>query len=167
MSDRYGPEIDDLRAQIESLGETEIEQIKKRLQGTARRALAESREEVDYTQVGPGTRAFLSAVDDLRATARSARKWSDVELVAFAGKLSGVMVASEMMDAYVARTASASFGCFDKCSEDLSRCFVRDGCDKSGWICLCCSSCYVDYLNCKVDCATRPSTWIELIKDQF
>jgi hypothetical protein len=165
VANEQGLEIGDLHAEIERLGEREVSRIKKRLQARARRALAD-RPELDYDEVGPGTRAFLSAIDDMNRMATRAPKWSEDQFIAFVSKVSGLMVASEMMDAHVRQTA-ASFDCFDKCNEDLSRCFVRDGCDKSGWFCVCCTRCYTDYLDCKWDCVTNPGVWIELIKDQF
>lgn len=100
-------------------------------------------------------RRYLEQVHELLQDATQATSWNAPQLASFATEVAWVRLVSDLGVAYMKRGGGAGLDeptCVTKCANEYTKCIGENGCDDSGWVCLCCTPCSLQYSGCVASC---------------
>ncbi|MGJ7459026.1 hypothetical protein ACR80S_03345 [Halomonas sp. MA07-2] len=147
---------DQLQAEIQKLGKREFV---RHVRVAAKRAFASLPDESEVEKLDAVSRQYIEGVSSLIETGL---KWSDSDdaaIARFAQDLAWAKLSTDIAVSAMARKAGDGGGgtgptCVTQCAQEYDKCVSENGCDTSGWICLCCSPCSLQYMGCVARCVT-------------
>lgn len=143
-----------LEVQAQKIGKAEFLKQVRSAARTAGKQLADfdSMEKLD-----PLAKQYLSKVTDLIEYGTKLSEWDDEALARYIGEVAWAKFASDVVMSFMARDNSGGGGsgptCVTKCANEYDQCISENGCDTSGWICVCCMPCSLQYMGCVARCA--------------
>jgi hypothetical protein len=140
---------DDILREIESLGRRELE---ARVRRAARRALAAVPDGWDEHD-GPGGK-IVGRFSKLFEKGSATRRWSDDELLSYSQEVGWGVRVAQLFEQYLMNNGDTDpASCVAGCRKKYDACINDYGCDESGWICVCCIPCSLEYMGCVLGCS--------------
>lgn len=129
-----------------------------RIQKASRVALAEFPTDSEISELPPRGRRVLNRIRDLLQAGCECTDWDTSQLVGFLSDVSWGVGVADAVTAFLMRDddngggGGGGEGCSTKCRKVYDRCVNDEGCDTDCWICLCESTCSLEYMSCMAKC---------------
>jgi hypothetical protein len=125
------------------------------IEKTAKSVLASLPEKRDGAKVTGALQNFVERLRLLLELGAQASNWSDAQLTKYLRELAWLRTSSEMVGIALLDNSGGGGGndtCITKCRKEYDKCINDEGCDTSGWVCICCSACSLQYAGCIARC---------------
>ena len=160
-ADKGSRDADTAQVRMTSTTHKELEEaglrtILSEIQSSARKAFA-GLAEVDTESLNAFGQDYVDRVSHLLRQATDASSWDESRVGAFMGEIRWAKLVTDMQVAFMMRDNDGGGGggtCVTQCATEYDQCVTENGCDTSGWVCLCCAPCSLQYMGCVAKCTT-------------
>ena len=141
-----------LQREIEKLGQ---QAFRNELRSAAGKALTGFPAEVELQAIySTAERQILYRMRDLLERCQRVDDLKEpVALATLAVELGWATRVTDMYAAYL-RRGPGGRTCAGRCQSEYGQCTNEYNCDDSGWICICCTPCSLQYMGCVARCAS-------------
>lgn len=129
----------------------------KKIRSAARSAGKELADFDSMERMDPLATQYLAKVTSLIEYGTKLNEWDEEALARYIGEVAWAKFASDVVMSFMARDNSGSGGgsgptCVTKCANEYDQCISENRCDTSGWVCVCCMPCSLQYMGCVAKC---------------
>ena len=144
-----------IQAQVEKVGQREL---LRQIQQSARAAVGNLPDDVEIGKLNVIGRMVMTQFCNLIESGCNAAAWNTSQLASY---VSEVAWAKRMADVNVVYMRNNGTGqektCAGNCLSESDKCIKEHVCDDSGWICICCIPCSLQYMGCVAKCTVSSS----------
>lgn len=142
--------------------QAEVDRIGKReyftkVRSAARGTLAQLPDIRETERLDPLFRRYVERLTVLMDEGMKLSEADEGNLARFAQEVAWAKLVADIAVAAIARRNDGGGGtgptCVTKCANEYDQCVSENGCDTSGWICVCCTPCSLQYMGCVARCA--------------
>lgn len=154
---------DSLHADIGHMLEVEAKKIGKdeylkKIRTSARSAGKELAYTDSSEKMDPLARQYVERISGLLETGAKLTEWDEEALARYLNEVAWAKFATDLVSSVMARDNSGTGGgsgptCVTKCANEYDQCISENSCDTSGWICVCCVPCSLQYMGCVAKCS--------------
>lgn len=144
--------------------ETEVQKVGrdeylKKIRSAARSAGKLMADFDSMDRMEPLAKRYLTQVHELVEFGAKLSEWDDAAMARYAGEVAWAKFATDLVAA-MARDNSGGGGgsgptCVTRCADEYDQCVRENRCDTSGWVCVCCMPCSLQYMGCVAACTIR------------
>lgn len=147
-------EASQLQAEVRKLGGREF---LRKVRSAAKNAISQLPDDYEIEKLDAVSRRYVERISAVIETGLKLTDWNDAELARFAQEVSWAKLGSDIAATVMARMSSDGGGgsgptCVTKCAQEYDQCVQENNCDTSGWVCICCVPCSLQYMGCIAKC---------------
>ena len=130
----------------------------KKIRTAARSAGKELAYSDSSEKMDPLAKQYVERVSSLLEFGSKLTEWDDEALARYLNEVAWAKFATDVVMSVMARDNSGGGGsgptCVTRCATEYDQCVSENSCDTSGWICVCCMPCSLQYMGCVAKCST-------------
>ena len=143
-----------LQAEAQKIGKDEF---LKKIRTAARNAGKELTYSESSEKMDPLAMQYIERISGLMEQGAKLTEWDDEALARYLNDVAWAKFATDVVSSVMAKDNPGSGGgsgptCVTKCANEYDQCISENSCDTSGWICVCCMPCSLQYMGCVAKC---------------
>jgi hypothetical protein len=148
-------EISQIQAEVQKLGRQDFFD---RIQQAAREAICRLPTDGEIKKLDPLSLRYIEQIKEVISAGLTLSDQGDEELISFAREVAWAKLSSNIASNLIIAMDNNGDGggsgktCVSQCADEYNKCVDENDCDTSGWICLCCTPCSLQYMACVARC---------------
>ena len=146
-------DIQKISKDLKKIGHIEI---LEKIQKTSRNALCDFPTDKDISKLPPREKRVVNRIRDVLQAGCECSEWGEPQLVEFLNDVSWGVAVADAVTAFMMLDnndgGGGNMSCSTKCRKVYDKCVNDEGCDTDCWICLCESTCSLEYTACMARC---------------
>lgn len=152
----FSVDASQINDQIQKLGRKEFLRKVKSASKNAYKHLLDADETKKLDDVST---QYIERVTNIIEIGSRSSDWNDSQIIRYAQEVSWGKLSSDIAVSFLARDNPGGGGgggqtCVSRCAGEYDQCVSENGCDTSGWVCVCCVPCSLQYMGCVAKCVT-------------